>query len=231
MTLIPWRLKNFLSEYCPLAYHLAVNFGLRGNDQAHWDQRLAETWDARDWPTKNELILRLTQPQEAILDIACGTGSILRSLKGRGYCKLHGVEISQYAVDRLRGEGVVMYQGRLPELPTPDACFDVVIASQILEHVIYRRRFMREILRVLKPEGRALIFVPNDCLGPIDEPEHVIKYNQRSFTRFLSGLFDVLSIEIMRDRNHSMTLLFGHVRKPSGINRQGVAVSSHSEGA
>jgi SAM-dependent methyltransferase len=221
MTIVPWRVKNFPSEHFPLAYHLAVNFGHRGNDQSHWDQRLAETWEARDWPTKNELIGQLTQPGEAILDIACGTGSILRSLKGRGYSKLHGFEISQYAVDRLRAEGVVMYQGRLPNLPMPDACFDVVIASQILEHVIYRRRFMREILRVLKPGGRALIFVPNDCLGPIDEPEHVVKYNQRSFTRFLSGLFEVLSIEIMRDRNYSMSKLFGHVRKPSGIPGNG----------
>jgi SAM-dependent methyltransferase len=212
--ILPWRLKNFLSEHFPLAYHLTVNIGLKGNDQKHWDQRLAETWDGRDWPTKCELIARLARPGEAIVDIACGTGSILRYLRGHGYGNLHGLEISPYAVERLRGEGITMYQGKLPDLPMPDGHFDVVIASQILEHIIRRRRFMRETLRILKPGGRALIFVPNDCLGPIDEPEHVIKYNQKSFTRFLSQFFEVLSIEVMKDRNYPMTVLFGHVRKP-----------------
>jgi hypothetical protein len=68
-------------------------------------------------------------------------------------------------------------------------------------------------LRVLKPGGRALFFVPNDCVGPIDEPEHAIKYKQKGFTKFLSEFVDMLSIKIMKDRNYPMTLLFGHVRK------------------
>jgi ubiquinone/menaquinone biosynthesis C-methylase UbiE len=214
MTIIPWRVTNFLSEHFPLAYHLSVNIGFKGNTQTHWDQRLAETWDGRDWPTKSELIAELTQPKQKIVDIACGTGSILRYLKERGYSDLSGLETSRYAVDRLRSEGITMYQGRLPNLPMPDSYFDVIIASQILEHVIRRQRFMREMLRVLKPEGRALIFVPNNCLGPIDEPEHVIKYSQVTFTKFLSEFFEILSIDVMKDRNYPMTILVGHVRKP-----------------
>jgi ubiquinone/menaquinone biosynthesis C-methylase UbiE len=215
MQFVPWRVKNFLSEHFPLGYHLAINLGTHGNDQSHWDQRLAETWDSRDWPTKCDLIARLAQPQERLLDIACGTGSILRSLKERGFRDLHGLEISPYALSRLRDEGFTMHQGRLPYLPMPGAQFDVVIASQILEHVIRRRTFMREIVRVLKPGGRALIFVPNDCLGPIDEPEHVIKYNRRSFTAFLSRFLEPLAVEVMKDANYPMTLLFAHLRKPA----------------
>jgi ubiquinone/menaquinone biosynthesis C-methylase UbiE len=213
MKIVPWRVKNFLSEQFPLAYYIVLNMSGKGNSQAHWNRRLAETWDRREWPTKNELIAGLTKPDEKILDIACGTGSILRALKGRGYHNLHGLEISDYAVDRLRSEGITMYRGKLPNLPIPNASFDVVIASQILEHVIRRRRFMREVVRVLKGGGRALIFVPNDCLGPISAPEHVIKYNQESFVSFLSQFFDVISVEIIKDRVYEMTVLFGHVQK------------------
>src|SRR5438128_2722336 len=186
MNILPWRVKNFVSEHFPLLYHLAVNAGLKSHDSAYWDQRLGETWDERNWPTKCELIADLTRPEDRVIDIACGTGSILRFLKERGYPNLHGMEISPYAVNRLRDEGINMYQGKLPILCMPDGHFDVVIASQILEHVIRRRRFMQEIRRVLKPKGRALIFVPNNCLGPISEPEHVIKYNEKSFGKFLS---------------------------------------------
>jgi 2-polyprenyl-3-methyl-5-hydroxy-6-metoxy-1,4-benzoquinol methylase len=94
-----------------------------------------------------------------------------------------------------------------------DSTFDVVIASQVLEHVIRRRRFVEEIDRVLKPGGRAFIFVPDDCLGPIDEPEHVIKYTADTLRRFLSGTFDIDSIESMHDENFEMGILFAQLRK------------------
>ena len=215
MNLLPWRVRKVISDHFPLVYHLVANAGASGNDAAHWDARLAETWDARDWPTKTERIRAMTKPEDAILDVGCGSGSILRRLHSDGYRELHGFEISDYAVRRLREEGITMWQGRLPDLPMPDATFDVVIASQVLEHIIRRGRFVREIARVLKPSGRAFIFVPDDCLGPISEPEHVIMYNRDTLRRFLSRTFDVVSVESMKDANYEMSILFAHVRARS----------------
>jgi ubiquinone/menaquinone biosynthesis C-methylase UbiE len=96
----------------------------------------------------------------------------------------------------------------LPEIAVPDASFDIVIASQVLEHIIRRRRFVREIERVLRPGGRALIFVPDDCLGPIAEPEHVFKYNRFSLEQFLRRHFEIVSVQSIRDPNHEMPVLF-----------------------
>src|SRR4051794_35371189 len=113
MTVIPWRVKNFLSERLPLLYHFAANFGRSGNSPAHWDRRLAETWDdpIRAWPTKNSLIASLTTPAQRILDIGCGDGSLLRALSSRGYQKLFGQELSRYAIDRLGACGIEMRHG------------------------------------------------------------------------------------------------------------------------
>jgi 2-polyprenyl-3-methyl-5-hydroxy-6-metoxy-1,4-benzoquinol methylase len=97
----------------------------------------------------------------------------------------------------------------------PDEHFDVVIASQILEHVIRRRRLLTEMARVLRPGGRAFIFVPDNCLGPISEPEHVIKYDAESLARFVSDRFALVAIRSMRDINHAMPILFAHLRKPA----------------
>ena len=215
MPIIPWRLKNFLSGHFPLLYHIAVNVANQGNSPEHWDARLSETWDdpARRWPTKNELIASLTRPYEVIADIGCGNGSILLHLKACGYSNLHGIEISRYAIRRLQEEGITMHFGLVPSIPLPDATFDVVIASQVLEHVIRRRRFLREIARVLKPDGRAFIFVPDNCLGPIDEPEHVAIYNAQSLRKLLEVEFRVVTLQSMRDANHSMSVLFAHVTR------------------
>ena len=63
------------------------------------------------------MIAARTDPDDIILDIACGNGSILRDLKARGYRNLHGLEISRYAVRRLAEEGIVMHYGSIPILP------------------------------------------------------------------------------------------------------------------
>lgn len=213
MNVLPWRVRALISEKCPLLYHLTANILKSRRSESYWDERLAETWHLRSWPTKNELIAELTSPDQVILDIACGNGSILRDLKARGYQNLQGLEISNYAVNRLRSEGFTMYHGGVPVLQLPDAAFDIVIASQVLEHIIRRHRFAQEIARVLKPGGRAFIFVPNNCLGPIDEPEHVIKYKPDSLRKFLNKHFEVVSLDVIKDANYPMTILFAHVRK------------------
>jgi SAM-dependent methyltransferase len=215
MNLIPWRVKNFVSEYFPVLYHLVMNTGARGNTSEHWDQRLAHTWDApeRQWPTKNELIASLAKPSDVILDIGCGNGGILRHLQSLGYRRLHGLEISSYAIARLLAAGIEMHRGVLPLIPLPEGSFDVVVASQVLEHIIRRGRFLSEIRRVLKPGGQAFIFVPDDCLGPISEPEHVIKYTADTLQRLLRQYFMVVRLERMRDVNHPMPILFAHVEK------------------
>ena len=213
MNLVPYRVRKVISDRFPLAYHLVANAGLSGNSVSHWNDWLSRTWDAREWPTKVERIRELTQPGDRLVDVGCGNGSILRRLKLEGYEDLHGVELSDYAVARLRDEGITMWQGKLPMLPLADASFDVLIASQVLEHIIRRKRFMQEVNRVLRPGGSAFIFVPDDCLGPIDEPEHVVRYDRGSLRGFLAKTFDVVTVDSMRDPNFTMSILFAHVRK------------------
>jgi len=216
MPLIPWRVKNFLSEHFPLMYHVVANLGLRGNSEEHWDARLAETWDAqeRHWPTKNALIASLARPAESILDVGCGNGAILRHLRKLDYSGLHGLEISRYAIERLRAEGIKMHYGALPAISLPDGSFDVVIASQVLEHIVRRNRFLGEVARVLRPGGRAFIFVPDNCLGPIAELEHVVKFDRRSLHELLGRHFSKVSVESMTDANHTTPILFAQAATP-----------------
>lgn len=215
MNLLPWSVRRFLSNRFPLPYHLVINLGVRGNDAEHWDQRLAETWndEGLSWPTKVALIGSVAPKEARILDVACGNGSILRALHASGYQDLHAIELSDYAVARLNREGLQAKRGVLPDIDYPDAQFDVVIASQVLEHIIRRGAFAREVRRVLRPGGSAFFFVPDNCLGPIDEPEHVMIYDQAKLQAFLARHFPSVEVTSIRDANHAAPVLCARARR------------------
>jgi SAM-dependent methyltransferase len=223
MPLLPWRVKNFVSERFPLAYHIIVNLGVSRNSQEYWDAQLARAWDhpGAFWPEKVAAIEKLVAPHESIVDVGCGTGSILRDLRDRGFTKLHGLEQSEYAVKRLSQEGIAMARGDILRMPFEDAQFDVAIASQVLEHVIRRNKFCRELSRIVKPGGKILISVPNNRLGPISDPDHVIKYDARSFRAFLTRHWSVDSITSIVEPHNGADSLFAVCRnlRPGSLTR------------
>jgi len=86
----------------------------------------------------------------------------------------------------------------------PDASFDLIICSHVLEHVIDDRMAMRELLRVLSSSGKAILMVPilttatqidEDCSETrVDErwrrfgqDDHVRMYNQSAWLERLSA--------------------------------------------
>jgi SAM-dependent methyltransferase len=52
----------------------------------------------------------------------------------------------------------------ITDLPFPDDSFDVLLCSHVLEHVVDDRKAMRELYRVLRPSGWALVLVPIDFI-------------------------------------------------------------------
>lgn len=213
--MIPWRLKNAMSEHFPLLYHLVVNAKLQTNSSNFWDEELERTWDSldRDWPTKNALVETLTSESDNILDVGCGTGSMLRHLQSAGYNNLNGLEFSKLAVEKLSAIGISMHHAKLPNLPLEDNSYDVVIASQVLEHIIRRKTFMGGMRRILKPGGKVFIFVPDNCLGPIDEPSHVMKFTADMLRELMAPYFHELKIESIKDKNFEIPILFGSATK------------------
>ena len=62
----------------------------------------------------------------------------------------------------------------LTRIPFPDASFDVVLCSHVLEHVPADRQAMRELRRVLAPDGWALLLVPMGK-GPTREDPSIVE--------------------------------------------------------
>ncbi len=101
-------------------------------------------------------------PESRIIDIACGGGYLLEALQGKN-CTLFGCDFSSKAIkiaSKLCPEAkLAVADGEC--LPYPDASFDIIYNLGSLEHFLDMHAGICEMHRVLKPEGRAVVMVPN----------------------------------------------------------------------
>jgi SAM-dependent methyltransferase len=63
-----------------------------------------------------------------------------------------------------------MVKADITDLPFPDASYDVIFCSHVLEHITDDRKAMRECRRVLKPGGYAVIMVPITVASTMEDP-------------------------------------------------------------
>jgi SAM-dependent methyltransferase len=99
------------------------------------------------------------------LENGCGVGMYVDRLSPH-VGRIFGLE---YDFERAREAHAVAQ--RLPNaaivnaasegLPFPDQAFDLILSHEVLEHVADDRQAVEEMLRVLRPGGRMVIFVPN----------------------------------------------------------------------
>lgn len=101
-----------------------------------------------------------------ILDVGCGEGQLLAEIATRyptGH--LYGVDFStarlHAAADRAGPKVTFLEADVQKALPFPDAFFDRVFCMETLEHLKAPERCLREISRILKPDGQAILTIPN----------------------------------------------------------------------
>lgn len=96
-----------------------------------------------------------------LLDVGCGAGGLARVLAGRGFRELQGCDGWDYAKELAAvGAGFQLADLNRP-LPYADRSFAAVLAVELVEHLENPRALLREIHRVLRPEGLAIVTTPN----------------------------------------------------------------------
>jgi SAM-dependent methyltransferase len=98
-----------------------------------------------------------------LLDAGMGAGRLCAELAARGWA-VSGIDASAEMVDaareRLPGAGERLRVGPIERIPFPDASFDVVTATGVLEYTMVAPA-LAEVVRVLRPGGRAVVSYPN----------------------------------------------------------------------
>lgn len=101
---------------------------------------------------------------EKVIDLGCGIGNLVRLLNECGL-ETFGITYNQGEVDHRLHENVLF--GDMQDIPFDDATFDGFIMWDSLEHCPSAYIALCEAKRILKPNGRGLIFMPGqnwlDC--------------------------------------------------------------------
>jgi SAM-dependent methyltransferase len=116
-----------------------------------------------------------------MLDAGCGTGRNLQEFGRLGPAA--GVDPSPEAIDFCRQRGIEgVTRGTIEHLEFPDGAFDLILATDVLEHLRDDRAALRELRRVAAPGANLLCTVPAYrwlWSGHDDEHHHFRRYTLR----------------------------------------------------
>ena len=185
--------------------------------------RPAGTW-RDDW----QFALDRLRPGERVLDVGCADGAFLERAREIGEAEgidenAAGCRVAQRAGLKVTCTAVGDFAADHP------AAFDVVAASQVLEHVYDVAGFVSHLKRLVRPDGRIILSVPNNQpyyagwskYEPLNNPPHHIGlWNERSLRRMARHLdLEVEELGLLGAPDRFALQVFRHAAHLAGVTR------------
>ena len=129
----------------------------------------------------SEVVRALDLPPGAqILDAGCGSGRNMVDLARVG--TVTGIEIADASAQRARARGVGdVVEASITDLPFEDGHFDLAVCLDVIEHIEDDVAALRELYRVVAPDGTLLVTVP--AYQWLWSEHDVINHHQRRYKR------------------------------------------------
>jgi SAM-dependent methyltransferase len=200
--LYPFPSPAELPQYYPANYWYSM---AAGADQA---DRLAETYRRvvlGDHLGFAERALEDSKEHGPVLDVGCGGGLFLRMLRDRKPGRpMVGLDFS---VDAARlawhVNGVPVTNGMLTSAPFANSSMAMVTMYHVLEHLYNPASYLEAAHRLLKPDGRLVVQVPNascwqfvmfgENWAGVDVPRHLVNFKVKDLDKLLASCgFEVL---------------------------------------
>ncbi len=137
----------------------------------------------------NDVMGRQSTERQNVLDVGCGGGTIAAFFSISN--EVYGTDVEDRILANNRGRiNFVPMDG--PRLPFPDGWFDIVISNHVVEHINDQASHVKEIHRVLKPNGICYMATPNRYF-PV-EPHYRIPFIHYFPTPVFLGILKALQL-------------------------------------
>jgi 2-polyprenyl-3-methyl-5-hydroxy-6-metoxy-1,4-benzoquinol methylase len=190
-------------------------------------ERLPDELEPPDFELRRRFLLGAIKPGDRALDLGCGAGAFTAVLASAG-AKVIGADVAEAALSRARNAHPELDFRLTPidgPLPFESHAFEVVWASEVIEHVADTERWLTELLRVLAAGGRLLLTTPNHPRAPLlihgierySEPfgDHLHLYTRRALRDALQALgFEAIDVRSAAGPPMFRRLLLGTARRP-----------------
>jgi ubiquinone/menaquinone biosynthesis C-methylase UbiE len=170
-------------------------------------RELPDQLDLPDLALRRRFLAAEVRAGDNALDLGCGTGEFTAQMAQAG-ARVVGVDVAEAALVRARARHPGVDFRLIPfdePLPFPDNGFDLVWASEVIEHIADTARWLSEVRRVLAPSGRLVLTTPSHgrvrlALSGVErysEPrgDHLHLYTRASLRQLLAE-FDFQDIEV-----------------------------------
>ncbi len=142
-----------------------------------------------------------------LLELGCGEGRGVELLApvAKSYKALDKI---QEVIDKLSAKypKIEFIQGNIPPLPAAMSdSFDTVVSFQVIEHIKDDEAFLKEIFRVLKPGGKAIISTPNINWTLSRNPWHEREYTPIELKALCESIFDEVETKGIAGNQKVMT--------------------------
>lgn len=186
------------------------------------------------WGVREALdeVVRERQTPLRLLELGSGFGYLTYALRRAGH-SCTGVDVSETAVTAARSYFGDHYQvADLTQLTTSNSRFDVVIATEVIEHLPDPKHFLAQASALLEPGGALIVTTPNRRIYPVQHawdtdppPIHLWWFSATSLRRLAWELGLSLSfIDFTRfyRRRHVTPLRIA--TKPQSLNEGGQVI-------
>ena len=140
-----------------------------------------------------EDIIKEIKEGDKVLDVGCSDGYFLNALLLKKMVKAYGVDASSHAINAARehNKEFEFKEGFVEYLPYDNDSFDVVVCSEVLEHVYDVDKSVSELKRVCKPGGK--LFITTPIMMNLLDPLHIRFFDYYKTGDNVEGLWELFS--------------------------------------
>lgn len=147
-----------------------------------------------------------------VLDVGCNDGEFMKLLIEKRDCHVDGVDVSEVAIAKARekvGENFVHLLKEGDSLPFQSETFDYVTLNEVLVHLVDPAAVLKEIRRVLKPNGVLLGSTPHANLERFlwdDKRMHHRYFDEQGLRDILEPLFPFVYVRTLNGAQFAVSL-------------------------